>query len=155
MSESDSQTIFVEPLCVLEVALTPDTIFVDCRSNCDYDQGHLQTAISLSFPAILWRRIFMQKSRPGCLDEFLMGDSKVLTRRHQPNVSLVLYDEDTMDANDCLPGNPLRVLCEILQLEPGTRFSYIKGANSVFTIKILTFLSRGFPHNEASSFRVD
>lgn len=69
----------------------------------------------------------MQKSRPGCLDEFLMGDSKVLTRRHQPNVSLVLYDEDTMDANDCLPGNPLRVLCEILQLEPGTRFSYIKG----------------------------
>lgn len=123
----DSDCISVESLCVSAIRIAPDVLLVDCRSTCDYDQGHLQGAISLSFPAILWRRILMQKSRPGCLDEFLMCDSKVLVQRHQPNVSVVLYDEDTFDINDCPTGNPMRVLCEILQLEQTTRFSFLKG----------------------------
>lgn len=64
-----------------------------------------------------------------------MMESKVLTRRHQANVFLVLYDEDTTDANDCLPGNPLRVLCEIFQLEQTTRFTYLKGGYRMLALQ--------------------
>lgn len=127
MSDSDSLNFSVPKTTVCSIQLCPDTLFVDCRSQNDFDLGHISGAISLSFPNILWRRILKQKSRPGCLDEFLMCDAQALKRRHTPGVSVVLYDLNTVDVNDCPSDAPLRVLCEMLQLEEGTNFSFLEG----------------------------
>jgi len=127
MSEPDSPTFFVPKLSADELRVCPLWLVVDCRPQTSFDQGHFTNAISLAFPAILWRRILKQKSRPGCLDEFLMCDCQELKRRHEQGVSVVLYDECTQDISDVPSTSPLRVLCEMLSLEKSTVFYYLEG----------------------------
>eukprot|EP00047_Mylnosiga_fluctuans_P001556 m.220889 g.220889 ORF g.220889 m.220889 type:complete len:354 (+) comp10476_c0_seq1:82-1143(+) len=126
MSEPSSPTIFVPSLTVDDLQC-PSRLVVDCRPQASFDQSHYKNAISLSFPAILWRRLLKQKSRPGCLDEFLMCDNQELKRRHEKGMSIVLYDEDTRDISDAPSTSPLRVLCEILLQEEKTIVFYLQG----------------------------
>jgi hypothetical protein len=126
--EPESPTCFVEPISPLELAPSTNNLIVDCRSQPFFDQGHVQNAIALSFPAILWRRILKQKSRPGCLNDFLMCETQELKRRSEPGMTVIIYDEDTFHVNDCPAGAPLRVLCEIMLLETSTRLYFIPGS---------------------------
>lgn len=111
----------------LQLCLNSDTLIVDCRPSVQYEEGHVKGAISLAFPAILWRRILKQKARPNCLDDFLMCEKQSLKRRHQPDTQVILYDDSTRNLSDCAPGTPLRELCEILSMESSTVFSFLEG----------------------------
>ncbi len=103
-------------------------IIADIRAQCDYEKAHFDQSISLSFPQILWRRLLRQKTKPGCLDEFLMCDTLALKKRHS-GAMLVLYDDSTTDLSDCTHTHPLRVLCEILAAESSTRFAFVEGVD--------------------------
>ena len=128
-SSPTSPSYCAETCSALDLVFAPNCVIVDVRPQANFDQGHFNGAISLSFPAILWRRILKQKLRRGCLDEFLMCDWQELKRRHEPGVSIVLYDESTVDINLAPMSSPLRVLCEMLLLEKdmGTVMFYVKG----------------------------
>lgn len=125
MSDSDSASVYVEKVTPTELS-RPDVIVADVRCQAEFDKGHHDKAISLSFPQILWRRVLKQKSKPGCLDDFLMCDTQALKRRHE-GAMVILYDDCTRDLADCASTSPLRVLCEMLSLECQTKFAYVEG----------------------------
>ena len=124
-----SRSYSVDTCNALDLVDSRMCLIVDVRLQANFDQGHFINAISLSFPAILWRRILKQKHRIGCLDDFLMCEWQELKRRRDPGVSIVLYDEATVDINFAPLTSPLRVLCEMLLLEKnmGTQMCYVKG----------------------------
>lgn len=137
MSDSDSATCLVERVTPAALARA-DVIIADVRSQADFDKGHYDKAISLSFPQILWRRLVKQKSKAGCLDDFLMSETQALKRRHE-GTFVILYDDGTRDLADCACTAPLRILCDILSLESGTKFAFVEGGFKA--------ISRAFPES--------
>lgn len=144
-SSCDSPTTLMPRLMPEELCGGPDTLFVDCRPLASYDQSHIVDAVSLAFAPMQWRRILKQKSRPNCLDDFLMNSAKVLKRRHEAGVQVVLYDESTRDVGDCAEGTPLRELCEMLMLEKTTVFAFIQGGFKAVEAQRRELLVKGTP----------
>lgn len=123
MSDSDSCLSLIEKVGPADLS-RPNVIIADVRTQADFDKGHFDKAISLSFPQILWRRLIGQKSK--CLDDFLMSETQTLKRRHE-GAFVILYDDGTRDLADCACTAPLRVLCEILSQESNTKFAFVEG----------------------------
>ena len=106
---------------------TDDMIVIDVRTPSEFDRAHYTSAISLSFPMILWRRLLRQKNKPGVLNEFLLSDIKHILEKRHSGTTVVLYDESTHDIGECQSNAPLAVLCEILSAEESTKCAFVEG----------------------------
>ena len=105
--------------------ITDDMLVVDVRTQQEYDRSHYNGAVSLCFPQILWRRIMRAKAEQKAFDSFLIGDTKVLEKRHTGTM-IVMYDDATSDIDSCSQINPLRVFGDIFLAE-GTKCAFIEG----------------------------
>jgi len=106
-------------------------MLIDVRMAMCYQHSHLRGATSISLPSILWRRFLKQASRPGSLDEFLMGEAGQIAARRRSSL-VVLYDEATKDATSLNPENPLLVLGQYFRLE-GCNAFYLTGGFAAAT----------------------
>jgi len=103
-----------------------DVLIVDTRPLMSYHHGHLANAISVALPVILWRRFLKNLHRPGCLDDFLMGDNQQLRRRREASM-IVLYDDTTVQSPiRANPQSPLAIFCKYFVSE-GIKVRYLVG----------------------------
>ena len=103
-----------------------DVLVVDCRSRMLYGAGHVVDAVSLTFSALLLRRMQKKGGGKSSLDDLVVHDKERFHRRHEASCLVLVYDECCGDVAASAPGCPLRVLLDVLRSE-GVNVAYIAG----------------------------
>ncbi len=107
----------------------PETILVDVRGEEVHSRAHLQGAVPLSIPSVLWRRFLKTRTAPGSLNRFLLSDVLAPLKTLSRDAVVILYDGDTTSPHTLAADAPLRVFAEyfaackvnVLFLEGGFR----------------------------------
>lgn len=100
--------------------LGQDTVFVDVRAEDAYHKAHLEGALPLSLPTVLWRRFLRNREAPGSLHRHLLTDALACLKTPSPDTMVVLYDENTTSLHSLAEDAPLRVFAEYFAREKHT-----------------------------------
>lgn len=121
--------------CDVQTSIAPeslvfgdDLVLIDLRSYDMYSKGHIDGAVNLNMPRLLWRGFLKQRSNAGSLEQFLMSpETKYdLLKKPSENTRFVLYDENTTSLENVSEDDPLRVFMQYFGLY-GNRVYFIKG----------------------------
>jgi len=107
----------------------PDVMLIDVRSCHQYQHAHINGAISLAFPTIMWKRFVKCSQQPGSIESFLVRRSDLA--RRASSALMVLYDETTEFLATASQDSPIVVLSSYFQSE-GREVCFLEGGLSKF-----------------------
>lgn len=99
-------------------------LFLDCRTQSDYNASHITGAIHVAIPTLMLKRL--KKGHISVSSVISGNESRDMFERHCKTDTIVVYDQCTQDTTDESGGGVVTLLVRKLA-EDGCRVSLLQG----------------------------